>query len=1216
MLKNSQKWILSGKHIKKRLRTFRLINDYNTFAMFKNHRFLVSCVLLTSFLIIGAAHYEIRKVPRRLEILFLGHKSKHHDSERLADIFTTEYFKKGINITYTTDPNDLNEETLKHYDGLIVYANHDTISRSQEKALLDFVRSGKGFIPLHSASFCFRNSPEVVELIGGQFKSHRYDSFPAVIVKPEHPVMANVPAFTTTDETYVHDKISKNIEVLSERVEGNHREPYTWVRSYGAGKVFYTAYGHDEKTFTNPGFLKLVYNGILWAVGDEARNNLANFKLADPVYYDGPVPNYEKKDPAPKVQASLSPEQSMSLMQVPVGFDLQLFASEPMVVNPIYMNWDERGRLWVIETVDYPNEIKDDDRGDDRIKILEDTDGDGKADKATIFADKLNIPTSFVFTNGGIIVSMAPSFVFLKDTDGDDKADIRQPLLKGWGKRDTHAQASNLRYGLDNMLWGVVGYSGFEGKVGKDTLRFGNGVYRFTPDGKQLEYLSTTSNNTWGLGFSEENDVFISTANNTHTAFLGLPKRYMDKAGIKNETGVEKLDAHYSMHVATKNLRQVDVHGGFTAAAGHSLYTARNFPREYWNRIAFVTEPTGRLIHKTILEQNGAGFKEAGDGWNMLVSADEWAAPIQAEVGPDGALWITDWYDFIIQHNPTPSVQSAGLDAQNGEGNAYINPLRDHERGRIYRLVYKGNDQKNTLSLSKNDTKGLVNALSNKNMFWRLTAQRLLVEKGDKSVLPALYKLVEESKADEIGVNAPAIHALWTIHGLKALNGLNKEALAVATKALSNPSAGVRKAAIEVLPKDAATLTALSKAKVFEDPDYRVRMAALLATIDMKPSMTAGSLLVSMAEKEENLADAWLKQALTIASKVHEQGFRTASKSRGLKDNAPLSKASIVQRLVVGSRLNSIPLRRTFGRQQPADVVAPEVKDKEILLSGELERMQPRPGSNMPQGPGGNRPLSGVIATQGNRQNGYSLYVQDNKLYFQVNQAGKVYSIATPKELPARFAFRAGLDRDGFIRLHIDSSEVASAKVPGLFKTELTLPVRVGMDNRTGDERVLDYPDSIFILRANITKQKLETLAKETSATATAGAAAVDKKITLNVVKDIMKFDKQLITAKAGTTIRIVLNNPDFMQHNFVLIKPGTSNKVGAAADVMARDGDGAKLHYVPKMPEVLAATPLVNPGDKYVLTITLPNVPGDYPYLCTFPGHWRIMNGILRVTK
>src|SRR5690606_21544180 len=352
---------------------------------------------------------------------------------------------------------------------------------------------GKGFIPLHSASFCFRNSPAVVELIGGQFKSHKYDSFPATILQPDHPVMKGISSFVTLDETYVHDKISTNIEVLTERIEGDHLDPYTWVRSFGYGMVFYSVYGHDENTFNNQGFLDLVKSGIFWAVGEKAVEKLKAYSIANPKYYDGPVPNYERRDPAPRVQEALSPQQSMSLTQVPVGFELQLFAAEPDVVNPIYINWDERGRLWVIETVDYPNEIKDDDVGDDRIKILEDTDGDGKADKVTVFADKLNIPTSFVFSKGGIIVSMAPSFIFLKDTDGDDVADVREPLIGGWGKSDTHAQASNLRYGLDNKIWGVVGYSGFKGASGKDSLQFGNGVYRFTPDGKNLEFLSRTS---------------------------------------------------------------------------------------------------------------------------------------------------------------------------------------------------------------------------------------------------------------------------------------------------------------------------------------------------------------------------------------------------------------------------------------------------------------------------------------------------------------------------------------------------------------------------------------------------------------------------------------------------------------------------------------------------------------------------------------------------
>jgi azurin len=777
-------------------------------------------------------------------------------------------------------------------------------------------------------------------------------------------------------------------------------------------------------------------------------------------------------------------------------------------------------------------------------------------------------------------------------------------MLTGWGKRDTHAQASNLRYGLDNRVWGVVGYSGFVGKVGKDSLRFSQGVYRFTTDGKKLEYLSSTSNNTWGLGFSEDFDVFISTANNTHSGYLGIPKRYFDKIKL-NETGVEKIDAHYSMHVATKNLRQVDVHGGFTAAAGHSLYTARNFPKEYWNRIAFVTEPTGRLVHRTILKQEGSGFKEDGDGWNMFNSADEWAAPIQAEVGPDGALWITDWYDFIIQHNPTPSINSAGLQSENGKGNAYINPLRDHERGRIYRLTYKGNDQKNKLSLSKNDTRGLVEALSNNNMFWRTTAQRLLVEKGDLSVVPALYKLVQNQSVDEVGVNAAAVHALWTLHGLKALNGTNAAALDVALKALTHPAVGVRKTAIEVLPKTAAVFQAMKKANSFDDKDLRVRLAAVLATIDMKPSPEIGAVLVAVSEKEENVSDNWLRQALRIAGKLNEVYFRAEFKKRGLDLNPSLLRASIAQRIAFGSKLNTVVLRRT--NRQAGDGIEADLAGKEILLSGNIER-SPRNAATGPV------QYTGMIAAHGNMKNGYGLYMLNNQLHFLVNQNGKTFEIVNDKELPDKFSFKASLGKAGAMVLIVDNKEVGTAKATGVFMADPELPLRVGLDNRSGNDRIFNYPDSVFQLRANLINGRLETL--EVMSPAAIATGTIDKTIIIKVLKDVMKYDKVLITAKAGTTIQIIIQNPDFMQHNFLLLKPKSMEKVGAAADKLAQDPNGAKMNYIPKMPEVLKATPLINPGGKYVLTIKLPDIPGDYPYVCTFPGHWRIMNGKLRVTK
>ena len=152
---------------------------------------------------------------------------------------------------------------------------------------------------------------------------------------------------------------------------------------------------------------------------------------------------------------------------------MSLFASEPDIVKAIWLNWDERGRLWIAETVDYPNNLQPAGEGHDRLKICQDTDGDGRADKFTVFADKLSIPTGFVFANGGVIVIHSGKTEFFKDTDGDDKADERRVLFSGWGMGDTHATASNLRYGFDNWIWGTVGYSGFRGTVGGKEMRFG-----------------------------------------------------------------------------------------------------------------------------------------------------------------------------------------------------------------------------------------------------------------------------------------------------------------------------------------------------------------------------------------------------------------------------------------------------------------------------------------------------------------------------------------------------------------------------------------------------------------------------------------------------------------------------------------------------------------------------------------------------------------------
>ena len=590
------------------------------------------------------------------------------------------------------------------------------------------------------------------------------------------------------------------------------------------------------------------------------------------------IPNYEKRDPAPQYQLPFTPREAMKFIQTPAEFSFELFASEPDIVRPIFFQFDERGRLWLIETVDYPNEILDGNAGDDRIRILEDTNGDGRADKFTVFADNLNIPTSLVFANDGVIVSQAPHMLFLKDTNGDGKADERKILSTGWGTGDTHAGPSNLQYGPDNYIWGVLGYSGFKGEMNGKPLQFTQGVYRFKPDGSGFEFMTGSTNNTWGLGFSETFDVFGSTANNEQSFYVAIPNRHFEgvsglpAVGRGVGPGYQAIQAFYQAHHMTPYIRQVDVHGGYTSAAGHNLYTARAFPKEYWNRIALITEPTVHIVGQGILEKQGSGFVTR-DGWNLIAGSDEWFAPVHAQVGPDGAVWIADWYNYIVQHNPTPPGYS------NGRGNAYETALRDDRRGRIYRIAYRNAPTTTKRSLSKKDSAGLLAALKSDNMFWRLHAQRLLIERGQKDVVPQLVALVKDVSVDAVGTNGPALHALWTLHGLGEMAGPEREGFRVAVGALKHPAAGVRKAAAMVLPKSPESTNAILGAGVLADSDLHTRLAVVLALAEMPESADVAQALYRESQKPENFGDRWLSRAFFIAASRHKTPFLSTYKA-------------------------------------------------------------------------------------------------------------------------------------------------------------------------------------------------------------------------------------------------------------------------------------------------------------------------------------------------
>ncbi len=860
-----------------------------------------------------------------LKLLFLGDQKSHQPATRF-EILKPVLAQKGIALTYTEKVEDLNLATLNQYDGLILYANIDAIEPDQARALLDYVASGKGFIPIHCATYCFRNSPEVVALMGAQFQKHGTGEMTTLSAGARHPIVEGYKTFNSWDETYVHHLHNETKRVVLEyrvgdlQADGNTREPWTWIRTHGSGRVFYTAWGHDQRTWSQPGFHDLLERGIRWACGEgdvgmphESSPKIEfvlpkmkalpeNLKPFDYVDVGPKIPNYpadktwgRQKEPLSLMQQPVPSTESMQHMVTPEGMHVELFADEAMLKGqmfqgkPIAMSWDELGRLWICETLDYPNELKDNGKGRDRIRVLEDTDGDQRADKSTIFAEDLSIPTSIAFHRGGIVAQNGIETLYLKDTNGDGKADIRKVLISNWALGDTHGGVSNFRNGLDNWIWAMQGYNNSSPIINPATPAtasttsptstvgsrqipaFRMGFFRFqlsqddVPVVEQLEFIRSTTNNTWGIGISEEGLIFGSTANRAPSFFMPIANRYYERVkGWAPET-LNMICPTHLFEPITDKIRQVDHHGGYTAAAGHALYTARSYPQAYWNRTAFVCGPTGKLVGTFVIERDGAGMKSESPR-NLLASNDEWTAPIMAEVGPDGNVWVLDWYNYIVQHNPTPQ----GFET--GKGKAYESDLRDKKYGRIYRVVADTPAMSSQAFATGHSPTDLVAAFKSPTMLVRLHAQRLLVERGQPDVVPELLKLLADQSTDAIGLNVSAIHALHTLQGLGLLESDAGDVCAAVVESLSHASAGVRLNAIRVLPNTQRTFAAMQDAQLLSDTDAQVVLAALLKISDIE-HVDVGTALAQAIVQAHIAADPWLMDAVTSAAAMHADSF-------------------------------------------------------------------------------------------------------------------------------------------------------------------------------------------------------------------------------------------------------------------------------------------------------------------------------------------------------
>jgi putative membrane-bound dehydrogenase-like protein len=453
------------------------------------------------------------------------------------------------------------------------------------------------------------------------------------------------------------------------------------------------------------------------------------------------VPHGQDRPPGP----ALSPQEAVAKMRLPPGFKAQVVASEPDVVNPTAFTFDDRGRVWVCESFEYPR--REPGPGRDRIRILEDKDGDGRFETVKVFKEGLNIPCGIVHGNGGVYVTNSPDVLFLKDTDGDDVADTEEVLFTGFGREDTHELPNSLTWGPDGWLYGMNGVfnparvtSPGDGKV----YEFTCAVWRYHPGTKTFELFAEGTSNPWGLDFNRQGDWFLSCCVIDHMFHVTQSGYYLRQGGP-----YPPLTVHLPS-ITTQNHQKA-------AYGGLCLYDADVYPQEYRGKL-LMGNLHGSCINQDVLERNGSTYRQKNSP-DFLSANDAWFMPVAQKVGPDGCVYIMDWYDRYHCY------QDANRDS----------PGLDRSKGRIYRISYNDAPLARPFDLAKLSREELVRLLSHPNVWWRRTAQRNLNERFDPSLVPTLQKMA----LDPSQPNNGNMHALWLLVSQKRLDESFHEQLLV-----------------------------------------------------------------------------------------------------------------------------------------------------------------------------------------------------------------------------------------------------------------------------------------------------------------------------------------------------------------------------------------------------------------------------------------------------
>jgi putative membrane-bound dehydrogenase-like protein len=603
------------------------------------------------------------------------------------------------------------------------------------------------------------------------------------------------------------------------------------------------------------------------------------------------------------------PGDALETFTIEPGFRIEPFAAEPDIRSPVAMEFDENGRIYVVENPGYPLNIEG---KVGRVILLEDTDGDGRHDRRTVFAEKLTMPTGVMRWKKGVVVTDAPDVLYLEDTDGNGTADVRRVLLTGFAFTNPQHTVNSPIYGLDNWIYlahegpstavifqkefgdrgGDVRYAD---RAGAPSLPPARRMLRFRPDNGQIEYLSTSTQfghtfDAWGRHFT--------VSNQDHIRQEVVPAAYLTRnPDLPVSSAMERISDHgpaANVYPITRGARveMLSGVGSFTSACGLTLYLGGAFPSSL-GLFSLVAEPAQSLVHRDVLTPSGATFlaKRARENVEFLASTDSWFRPVNFYVGPDAAIYLVDYYRLMVEHPEWTSTHTHhSPDLYKGD-----------DRGRIYRITPETTlPPAGRIRLGEASTADLVNQLGSPNIWWRRTAQRLLVDRGGVEAVGPLTRVLEAGQSP-----VARVHALWTLEGLNSLEPRHIE------RALADSEAGVRENGIVLaearLRQQPALVGALLKMEGEADGRVRFRLLAALGGVATPQSRAVQQRLLAA-----NIDDPWMQvAALSASSERAPELFRSAAAFTGKRTDA---RVSFFQQIgtVIGTRRRGVEIRQVL----------------------------------------------------------------------------------------------------------------------------------------------------------------------------------------------------------------------------------------------------------------------------------------------------------------